>query len=154
MSTQIFNEKILVLTRAYIMFCRQRVWGVLPFWPFLIYTTLSLDLAKLLPLVGPNTRIAWHLISWTIRFDQSVGCLNGTIILSFLSYQTYIVAAALPKYLIVVKLCFVCVVVACLLYCCGYVVVGFFFFLYLFSTFYCPCCRALDHDVCYFYRPC
>ncbi len=115
------------------MFCRQRVWGVLPFRAFLIYPTLSLDLAKLLPLVGPNTRIAWPLIPWTIRFDQSVGCLNGTMTPSFLSHQTYIVAAALPNYLIVVKLCCLCVVVACLLYCCGYVVVGFFF-LYLFSA--------------------
>jgi hypothetical protein len=58
------------------MFCGHWVWGLLPVRDFLDYPILGIDLSKLLFFKSPNTRIAWHLLPWTIRFDFSVVCLG------------------------------------------------------------------------------
>ena len=111
------------------MFCRQRVWGLLPFWAFLIYLALGVDLAKLFPLKSPNTQITWYLMPWTIRFDLSVGCSDGTMASSFLSPQASSVATALPNYRIVAKICCLCGVVVVMLVLL--LLLFFFFCIYL-----------------------
>ncbi len=79
------------------MFCRQWVWGLFSFRAFLIYSDLGIDLVKLLSLKSPNTWITWHLMSWTIRFDFTVGCSDGIMAPSFMSPQTSPVANTLPN---------------------------------------------------------
>ena len=51
------------------MFYWQWVWRLCPSWVVLIYPNLRVDLLKLIHLESPKTRIAWHVMPWTIRFD-------------------------------------------------------------------------------------
>jgi hypothetical protein len=104
------------------MLRRQRVWGLLPYRAFIIYPDLGVDLSKLLLLESPKTRIAWHLMLWTIRFDFLVGCSYGNLVPSFLSFQTSPTTAALAIYQTVIKPCVVycsCVIIRCFS-CCFY----------------------------------
>uniref|UniRef100_A0A2N9HIF9 Uncharacterized protein n=1 Tax=Fagus sylvatica TaxID=28930 RepID=A0A2N9HIF9_FAGSY len=77
------------------MIRRQRVWDFLPF----------INLSKLLLVESPKTRIAWHLMPWTIRFDLLSGCTYGNWVSSLLSVWTSPTAAALAIYRTVIKPC-------------------------------------------------
>ena len=135
------------------MLRRQQVWGHLPYRAFIIYPDLGVDLSKLLLVKSTKTRIAWHLIPWTIQFDFLVGCLYGNLVPSLLSFQTSPAAVALTIYQTVIKPCVIscsCIVIRCLSCCCFYfsvVVVLFFFFFFFF------CCythrRVFYYDVCH-----
>uniref|UniRef100_A0A2N9HV84 Transmembrane protein n=1 Tax=Fagus sylvatica TaxID=28930 RepID=A0A2N9HV84_FAGSY len=59
-----------------------------------------------------HTRIAWHLLSWPIRFDFSVVCLAGIKAPNLLLFRTSVVVVALIIFWILVKLC------AVWCYCC------------------------------------
>jgi hypothetical protein len=77
-------------------------------------------LFKLSILESPKTRIAWHLIPWTIRFDFLIlvlvlVSLDGIMAPSSLPHQTSSTAAALSFDGIVIKSWF---------FCCYCVVVG------------------------------
>ena len=118
------------------MFCWQQVRGLCPSWVFLIYPNLGVDMAKL-SVESPKTQITWHTMPWTIRFDFTDVCTDGTMTSSSLAYRTFPVAAALPNYRITVKsyiFCCICIVVGCFLYCIYFSVVVWFFVLYLFPT--------------------
>jgi hypothetical protein len=98
---------------------------------------------------SPKTRIAWHMMPWTIQFDFLVGCLYGNLVPSFLSFRTSSATAALAIYRTVIKpsvVCCSCVVNRCFSCCCFYffVVVGSFFFFFCY-----PRCRVLYYDVCH-----
>ena len=87
-----------------------------------------------LSLKSPYTRITWHLMPWTIRFDLLVRCSDRITTPNFLSPRTSLVADALPNHRIKAKLCYFCGFVVCML-CCVYVVVFVvivFLFLFLF----------------------
>jgi hypothetical protein len=92
-------------------------------------------LSKLFLVESPKTRIAWHMMPWTIQFDFLVGCLYGNLVPSFLSFRTSSATAALAIYRTVIKpsvVCCSCVVNRCFSCCCFYffVVVGSFFFFF------------------------
>jgi hypothetical protein len=100
------------------MIRRQRVWDFLPYRAFI-------NLSKLLLVESPKTRIAWHLMPWTIRFDFLSGCSYGNLVSSLLSFWTSPTAAALAIYRTVIKPCVFC----CFSSCCFYfsvVVISFF----------------------------
>ncbi len=84
----------------------------------------------------------------TTQFDLSVGCSNGTMVLSFLLHQKSIVVVTLPIIKIVVKSCIfycICVIFWCfpvILFLFSVVVVCFFV-LYLCR----PCCRVISFVV-------
>jgi hypothetical protein len=88
------------------MIRRQRVWDFLPF----------INLSKLLLVESPKTRIAWHLMPWTIRFDLLSGCTYENWVSSLLSVWTSPTAAALAIYRTVIKPCVFC----CFSSCCFY----------------------------------
>ncbi len=126
------------------MFCRQWVWGLFPFRNFLIYPTLGIDLVRL-SLKNPYTRIAWHLMPWTIRFDLRVHCSDGITAPNFLSPWTSLVADALPNHRIEAKLCCFCGFFVCIL--CCFCCCCFFVSVFILS---CPRCnRVLGHDACH-----
>uniref|UniRef100_A0A2N9I633 Pectinesterase inhibitor domain-containing protein n=1 Tax=Fagus sylvatica TaxID=28930 RepID=A0A2N9I633_FAGSY len=77
------------------MIRRQRVWDFI----------LFINLSKLLLVESPKTRIAWHLMPWTIRFDLLSGCTYGNWVSSLLSVWTSPTAAALAIYRTVIKPC-------------------------------------------------
>uniref|UniRef100_A0A2N9EMW4 Uncharacterized protein n=1 Tax=Fagus sylvatica TaxID=28930 RepID=A0A2N9EMW4_FAGSY len=89
------------------MFCGHWVSGLLPVRDFLDYPILGIDLSKLFFFKSPNTRIAWHLLPWTIRFDFSVVCLAGIKAPNFLPFRTSTVVVVLVIFWIVVKFCVV-----------------------------------------------
>ena len=105
------------------MFSWQWVWGLLPFQAFLGYPLgdLRVDFTKPFFMESPN-RIAWHLMSWTIRFTFFVFvCMDRILAPSFLPHRTSPVGAALPSYRIVVKSWIICVFYYCLsivIFCC------------------------------------
>ena len=116
----------------------QWVWGLPLFQAFLVYHLgdLGEDLAKLLLMESPITRITWYLMSWTIQFDFSiVVCLDGTLALSFLLHRTSPAIASLLSYRIVVKSCVICCI--CVVDCCFCTIV---FFCYV--VFYVVACTA------------
>uniref|UniRef100_A0A2N9GWJ0 Uncharacterized protein n=1 Tax=Fagus sylvatica TaxID=28930 RepID=A0A2N9GWJ0_FAGSY len=59
-----------------------------------------LNFSKLLLLESHNTRIAWHLLPWTIQFNFPVviGCSDGIKAPSLLSFQASTIAVALAIY--------------------------------------------------------
>ena len=132
------------LQRSWIL-RRHRVWGLLPYRAFIIYPDLGVDLSKLFLVESPKTRIAWHLMPWTIRFDfLVVSCSYGNLVPILLSFRTSPTATALAIDQTVIKSCVICcscIVIRCLSCCCFYffvfvvplfvIVVGFFFFLLL-----------------------
>ncbi len=77
------------------MFCGHWVWGLLPIRDFIDNPIFGVDLSKLFFLKSPNTRIAWHLLPWPIRFDFSVVCLAGIKAPNLLPFQTSLVVVAL-----------------------------------------------------------
>ena len=102
--------------------------------PRFSYPALGIDLVKL-SLKSPYTRIAWHLMPWTIQFDLCVRCSDEITTSNFLSPWISPVADAFPNHRIEVKLCCFCGFIVCILCCCVYVVVFVvivFLFLFLF----------------------
>ena len=89
------------------MFCGHWVWGLLLVRDFLDYPVLGVDLSNLF-ILKSSTQIAWHLLSWTIRFDFSDDCLDGIKAPNFLSFRTSPVVVALVIYGIVDKFCVFC----------------------------------------------
>ena len=119
------------------MLRRQRVWGFLPYRAFIIYPDLGVDLSKLLLLESPKTRITWHLMPWTIRFDLLVGCSYRNLIPSFLSFRTSPAVATLAIYWTVIKPCVVCcscVVIRCFSCCYFYFSVVVYFVVVVVAT--------------------
>ena len=83
---------------------------------------LRLDLAKLLLMESSNTRIAWHQMLCTIRFDFFiVVCSGGILAPSFLPHRISPVVAALLSYRIVIKYWIVCSI--CIAVFCCYIVI-------------------------------
>ena len=108
----------------------QWVWGLLPFRAFLVYPlgNLGVDLAKLLILESPKTRIARNLMPWIIRFDFSiVVCSDEILAQNFLPHWTSPVIVTLFNYWIVVKSWVVC---------CFCIVVSFYY-VFVFSVVVC-----------------
>uniref|UniRef100_A0A2N9F1S1 Uncharacterized protein n=1 Tax=Fagus sylvatica TaxID=28930 RepID=A0A2N9F1S1_FAGSY len=87
------------------MLRRQRVWGLLKYRAFIISPDLGVDLSKLLLVESPKTRIAWHLMPWTIRFDFLAGCSYENLVSSLLPFRTSPAAAVLAIYWTVIKPC-------------------------------------------------
>ena len=88
------------------MFGGHRVWGLLPVRDFVDYPIFGLDPSKLFFLKSPHhTQIAWHLLSWLIRFDLSVVCLAGIKAPNLLLFRTSVVMVALVIFWILFKLC-------------------------------------------------
>ena len=139
------------------MFSWQRVWGLLSFQVFLGYPLgdLRVDLTQLFFMESPN-RIAWHLMSWTIRFTFFVFvCMDGILAPSILPHRTSLADAALAIYRTAIKLsvvCCFCVVIRCLSYCCFYFSVGVVFCCCCCCCCY-PRCKVMCYDVCHLCPP-
>ena len=131
------------------MLRRQRVWGLLQYRAFIISLDLGVDLSKLLLVESPKTRIAWHLMPWTIRFDFLASCSYENLVSSLLPFRTSPTAAVLAIYWTMIKPCVVLRFFSC---CC------FYFFVVGVVVFCCCCCcsprcRVLCYDVCHFCPP-
>ena len=116
------------------MLRRQRVWGLLQYRAFIISLDLGVNLSKLLLVESPKTRIAWHLMPWTIRFDFLTSCSYENLVSSLLPFRTSPTAAVLAIYWTMIKPCVVLRFFSCCC-CCS------------------PRCRVLCYDVCHFCPP-